>query len=92
MALATPPEPSTPVTPQPEIVSRSGRKIKPKRFADEEVQFGSPVNAKPSPTAEDGAKSIEATPAKRIKRTSSSGSKTAAAVPAVVKKKKNHSI
>jgi len=77
------PEPVTPL-PQAEVVSRSGRKIKPKRFADEEVQFSTPAGAKSSQATEDG-KSNEVSPAKRTKRTGSVGSKAPVTpLPAVV--------
>ena len=60
--VTTPLEPAGP--PQPEIVSRSGRKIKPKRFADD---FDTGTKADPS---------AETPPAsKRAKRASSVGNK-----------------
>jgi len=62
---ATAPVLSTPDPPLPEIVSRSGRKIKPKRFADDEISTPT-KGGKGAASGEDGP------PAKRAKRASKS--------------------
>jgi hypothetical protein len=76
----TPQEP-TPVVPVPEIVSRSGRKIKPKRFADDDIQFGSKSSTS-SPSINEEAKAEGPPAAKRSKRVSSVGTAKANAAAA----------
>ena len=62
-------------------MSRSGRKIKPKRFADDEIQFGTKSSTS-SPNINDDSKPEGPPSAKRSKRVSSAAKVAAAAAAA----------